>query len=158
MQIVINVASNIVIYSGQEGTFAFNTCLTTATWMDNHITPNTHKIISDVTLPSPWRDSAYTYINGTFTFTGTPTEIEYVQIVQNFIDASAQAHGYDSIISACSYAGAANPYQTQGAAAIAWRGAVWAACYSVMSQVKAGTIPAPTIAALIAGLPVMVWP
>lgn len=87
-----------------------------------------------------------------------PTLDQYTVSVQNLLDTTAQAKHYDNIISCCSYAGAPNDFQAEGQAAIEWRGNVWATCYTIMAQVQAGTIPAPTIPELLAMLPVMVWP
>ena len=87
-----------------------------------------------------------------------PTIAAYTEAVQNLLDTTAQAKHYDNIISCCSYAGAPNAFQAEGQAAIEWRGNVWATCYTIMAEVQAGTIPAPTIPELLAMLPVMVWP
>lgn len=73
--------------------------------------------------------------------------------VQNHLDSEARARGYDNIVSACSYAGAANPFQSEGTAFVAWRGNVWAACHAVMSEVTAGTRAIPSEAELIGLLP-----
>lgn len=78
--------------------------------------------------------------------------------VQRHLDATAQARGYDSILSACSYAGAPNPFQAEGAAFLAWRGVVWATCYQVLADAQAGARPIPADDELIAELPVMVIP
>lgn len=75
--------------------------------------------------------------------------------VQNHLDGMAIAHGYDSIVSACSYAGAPNPFQADGQAFLAWRGAVWQHCYQVLADVQAGNQSAPTEAELIASLPAL---
>lgn len=74
--------------------------------------------------------------------------------VQAHLDATARAHGYDSILSACSYASAPNPYQAEGAAFLAWRGAVWQVCYTVLAAVESGARQVPTATELIAELPV----
>lgn len=78
--------------------------------------------------------------------------------VQRHIDAMARSRGYDDIVSACSYAAAPNRFQAEGAALVAWRAAVWDACYQIMAEVQAGTRTIPTEAELIAPLPAMVWP
>lgn len=85
----------------------------------------------------------------------TPTVRAYTDAVQAHLDAAARAHHYDNIVSACSYAGAPNPFQAEGAAFVTWRGAVWASCYVTMADVQAGTRAAPTIAELIAELPAL---
>ncbi len=87
-----------------------------------------------------------------------PTVADYTEAVQNLLDTTAQAKHYDNIISCCSYAGAPNAFQAEGQAAIEWRGNVWATCYTIMAEVQAGTIPAPTIPELLAMLPDLVWP
>ena len=70
--------------------------------------------------------------------------------VQNMLDNAAKAKGYDSILSACSYAAYPNPFQAEGQEFVAWRGAVWAKCYEILAEVEAGTRPAPTVPELLA--------
>lgn len=81
-----------------------------------------------------------------------------VRAVQIHLDATARSRGYDSILSACSYAGAPNPYRAEGEAYLAWRGAVWAHGYQVLRDVQANSRPVPTAAELIAELPALVLP
>lgn len=85
-----------------------------------------------------------------------PTVAEYTTAVQKHLDAKAQSKNYDDIVSACSYAGAPNPFQAEGTAFVGWRGDVWAKCYEVMGLVQAGQRTPPTIEELIAELPVLV--
>ena len=73
--------------------------------------------------------------------------------IQRHLDLTAQAHGYDNIVSACSYAGAPNAYQSEGAKFIVWRGAVWQRGFELHGEVLAGARPIPTSAELIAMLP-----
>lgn len=87
-----------------------------------------------------------------------PTLQTYTDAVQAHLDATARSHGYDGILSGASYAGDQNPtFDAEGTALKAWRSSVWAACYVKMAEVQGGA-PAPTIAELIAALPLMVWP
>ena len=72
--------------------------------------------------------------------------------VQNMLDNAAKAKGYDSILSACSYAAYPNPFQAEGQEFVAWRGAVWAKCYEILAEVEAGTRPVPTVSELLAEL------
>ena len=74
--------------------------------------------------------------------------------VQSHIDSQAQALGYDGIVSACSYAGYTNEFQTEATALGVWRSAVWTKAYQVQADVEAGTIPMPTVDELIAMLPI----
>lgn len=76
--------------------------------------------------------------------------------VQTHLDAGAQALGYDNIVSACSYAAAANSFQADGLSFLTWRAAVWTKCYQVMAEVEAATRPIPTESELIALLPARV--
>lgn len=73
--------------------------------------------------------------------------------VQKELDDDAIAKGYDNIISACSYAGAPNPFQTEAKAFIARRGNAWAYCYSELVKIKNGTREMPTIEQIISELP-----
>lgn len=72
------------------------------------------------------------------------------QAVQNMLDSAAKAKGYDSILSACSYAAYPNQFQAEGQEFVAWRGAVWAKCYEILAEVEAGTRPAPAVPELLA--------
>lgn len=79
--------------------------------------------------------------------------------VQKHLDDTAKTHGYDGILSACTYATDTHPpFQAEGQTCVNWRGAVWAACYQIMAAVQAGTHAVPTAESLIAELPSMVWP
>lgn len=80
--------------------------------------------------------------------------------VQAHLDATAQAHGYDSIYTACTYADepAVAQFQAEGQALRAWRSRVWAHCHGVMAAVQSAQRPVPTAAELIAELPALVMP
>lgn len=82
------------------------------------------------------------------------------QITQDFeiaiqaeLDADAVATGYDDIVSACTYAGAVNPFQAEAQLYVARRGNAWAYCYGELAKVQAGIRPMPTIAEIISELP-----
>ena len=74
--------------------------------------------------------------------------------VQEYIDSQAKNRGYDSIVSACSYAGYTNEFQTEATALGVWRSAVWTKAYQVQADVEDGTIPMPTVDELILMLPI----
>ena len=80
------------------------------------------------------------------------TKAQYESAIQAYLDAAAHAKGYDSILSACSYAGAVNPFQAEGVSFVAWRGAVWQQMYAMLAAVQGGAA-LPTIANLIISLP-----
>lgn len=86
-------------------------------------------------------------------------EADYTTAAQNLLDTTAQIRGYDGILSLCSYADDPSPtFAAEGAAGKAWRSAVWDKGYSILAQVQAQTLAAPTIPAFLALLPAMVWP
>ena len=83
------------------------------------------------------------------------SKIDYIKSqVQKHLDTIAQSRGYESVLSACSYAGAVNPFEAEGKSFVAWRGDVWAYCYQVLADVQNLVRPEPTIPELIAELPV----
>ena len=74
--------------------------------------------------------------------------------IQEYIDSQAKNRGYDGIVSACSYAGYTNEFQTEAVSLGVWRSAVWTKAYQVQADVEAVTIPMPTVDELIAMLPI----
>ncbi|MGG7604625.1 hypothetical protein [Massilia sp. BKSP1R2A-1] len=83
------------------------------------------------------------------------TIVAYMDAVQQHMDATARAFGYDDLISVVTYAEepAVARYQAEGQAFRAWRSACWANCEAMLAAVKTGTRPAPTHEELIAELP-----
>lgn len=79
---------------------------------------------------------------------------QYETAVQAHLDSAALDVGYDNILSACSYAGYANPFQAEGQSFLVWRGAVWQYCYAQVAAIQAQQRTQPTVAELIAELPV----
>lgn len=83
----------------------------------------------------------------------------YAVAVQAMLDTVAQSHAYDGILSMVSYAGDQHPkFGAEGAAAKAWRTACWATCYTILAEVESGARPMPTVAELLAELPVLALP
>ena len=80
-------------------------------------------------------------------------------IVQGYLDEKVLERGYDSILSACSYAASGNrQFAAEGEVCVVWRDSVWAVCYGVLAQVLSGERQIPTPAELLAELPQLVWP
>lgn len=75
------------------------------------------------------------------------TQEELVQrltnTVQAHLDKTARERNYDSILSACSYAAAPNPFQVEGLAFLNWRSSVWSTCYQILADVQANTRSIP---------------
>jgi len=92
----------------------------------------------------------------------TPEQIatSYVSMVQMWMDQTVRARNYDGMLSACTYATDPNPmFAAEGQACVAWRSAVWTACYQILADVQSQTRPAPASTEdLIAELPTIVWP
>jgi len=75
--------------------------------------------------------------------------------IQAWLDATAQGNGYDTIASCISYKDSSiSQWAADATAAIAWRDAVWLACFQ-WQQIAASNPPAifPTSAEVIAQLP-----
>jgi hypothetical protein len=88
----------------------------------------------------------------------TPDEIKsnIINAVQAMLDGTARAHGYDNIISVCTYKDDPNPvYNTEGTAFFDWRSAVWSYCFIVMQDIMAGKRGIPSQADLMIELPTL---
>ncbi|MGA0588712.1 hypothetical protein ACO2Q2_16535 [Dyella sp. KRB-257] len=75
--------------------------------------------------------------------------------VQAWLDTTAQANGYDSLASCISYKGSSvTQWDADATAALAWRDAVWQACFQWQQSAEANP-PAtfPNSAEVIAQLP-----
>lgn len=80
--------------------------------------------------------------------------------VQRHLDTAAQALGYESIFTACTYADepAVPKFQAEGQAFRAWRSQVWGRCLQLLGEVQAKRRALPTEAELLALLPALVLP
>ena len=75
-------------------------------------------------------------------------------LVQKHMDDAAKAKGYDSILSAVSYAGSGHPvYDAEGAAFREWRSSCWANTFAILGDVFSGATTMPTDEAFLAQLP-----
>ena len=78
--------------------------------------------------------------------------------VQRHMDTTVQTHGYDNILSACSYVNTGiERFDIEGSACRAWRSTVWDKCYDILAEVQAGTRAVPTAEELISELPKLEW-
>lgn len=87
------------------------------------------------------------------------TKADYISYMQGVLDAKPKEHGYDGILSLCTYATSTNPkFAAEGQAGVTWRDAVWAFGYDLLAKVESKETPAPTLDELAAMLPTMEWP
>lgn len=83
----------------------------------------------------------------------------YTGAIQKRLDDFARTRNYDGILSAATYATSAVPkFAAEGQYAVEARDATWAKGYEILTAVQAGTRPLPTLEALAAELPALVWP
>ena len=75
--------------------------------------------------------------------------------VQTMLDDFAKTWQYESILSAVSYAYSAIPkFKAEALALVAWRDAVWSACYTKMAAIEGGTQAMPSsIQVFLSSLP-----
>lgn len=90
----------------------------------------------------------------------TPTQEEiiagYIDMVQAYLDSTAQTRNYDNILSLCTYAtSTVEKFRREGQAGVEWRDAVWAKCYEILADIQAGTRGVPED--IISELPVFTW-
>lgn len=83
------------------------------------------------------------------------TQARMVILVQARLEDAAKAMGYDSILSACSYADepAVTKFQNEGKLLRAWRSLTWEKCNQIVAQVNAGTLQIPSESELFNMLP-----
>ena len=87
-----------------------------------------------------------------------PTLEDYDRALTAHLDAEAQTHRYEDRISCSVRAGYVGPFQAEGIAFAQWMDACNVVGYTMLADFQAGNIPQPTIAEMLAALPVMVWP
>lgn len=85
---------------------------------------------------------------------------QLVLVVDDHINSTARGLGYESIVTAVSYATepAVPRFQAEGIALRAWRSLVYARLYELQAEALAGTRPIPTPTELIGLLPEFVAP
>lgn len=97
-----------------------------------------------------------------FTPDKTPEQLqaEIVVATQRRLDAFAQTRGYDSILSAATYATSTIPqFQAEGQYAVNVRDLTWSCLYQMLAEVQAQTKTMPAgFADIENGLPELVWP
>lgn len=79
--------------------------------------------------------------------------------IQQRLDAFARERGYDSILSACTYAtSGTDRFRLDGQTAVAARDDTWVAAHTYMQAVLSGAAPTPTsFEEVVKHLPVLTW-
>ena len=77
------------------------------------------------------------------------------QDIQNYINQTVKAIGYDNVDSIAKYLVAGNPFYAEVTAISLWVGNVWVYAHQVQADVLAGIRTMPTIEELIAELPTL---
>jgi len=110
--------------------------------------------VSEGTIKVPRRpDDTYIWIDEQWVQDIELGFASYQKEIQKHLDGEAQARGYDNITTACSYAGAENPFQAESIALLTWRSEVWTYCYAELEKVKTGVRNIPTLVDLLSELP-----
>lgn len=85
--------------------------------------------------------------------------------IQNLLDTTAHAHGYDSLERCISYIGdGVAAWSAEGARAKAWRSECWSKAKQIQDDATAGNWPTagaaqlPTVADVLAAMPAANWP
>lgn len=87
------------------------------------------------------------------------TQADYKRAIQAHVDATARSMDYSDGVSVASYRYSTRvDWAAQAVTFVGWRDAVWTQVYALLAAVQAGQTQPPTIADLIADLPVITWP
>ncbi|QJD54332.1 hypothetical protein [Aminobacter phage Erebus] len=88
-----------------------------------------------------------------------PSVEEYKQAIEQLLDLTARERRYDSSVSIATYINSTNAtWAFEATAFVEWRDDVWTYAYAELDKVLTGLRPQPTVAELLAELPVMQWP
>lgn len=88
-----------------------------------------------------------------------PTLDDYKTAIQTLIESVARAKDYDSGVSLAGYKGSPVAVYADDAEAFTnWRDPLWPFVFEKFAEVRAGTIPQPTVAELLGMLPAPPWP
>lgn len=120
-----------------------------------------------VLIPSSYTIDQYQYLSvtkGEISFNQDAYDLsakshligQYESSAQSNLDSVAQSWGYDSVVSAVSYANSTiAQFKAEAVALIEWRDAVWSSAYTLLANVQAGKKLAPkTVDEFLALLPI----
>lgn len=88
-----------------------------------------------------------------------PTIDAYVSAIERHMDAVAIARGYRSADRCVSYIGSTNAaWAAEAQAMLTWRDMAWQYAYTELGKVQAGQRTQPSVAEIVAEIPVIAWP
>jgi hypothetical protein len=73
--------------------------------------------------------------------------------IKKILDEEAKLKGYDSIDTACGFAGAVNTYQKESQAFVIWRAEVWTAFITFVGSINATNYETINITQFVSSLP-----
>lgn len=87
------------------------------------------------------------------------TADQFAAAIQSHVDDAAKSKGYADGVALAGYSTSTIPtWAAEAQAFIAWRDQVWIYAYTELAKVQGGQRTTPTVEALVAELPVVVWP
>lgn len=87
-----------------------------------------------------------------------PSEADYANAIQAYVDRVAVDRGYESGIALASYVNSTiDQWATEARTFIAWRDQTWAYAFQLLQGVQAGQVPTPTVSGVIDSLPKIEW-
>jgi hypothetical protein len=88
-----------------------------------------------------------------------PTASDYEDAIQAYVDAAARSKLFRDSVTLASYVASTNAqWATEAQAFVEWRDQVWAYAYQELARVLGGEREQPTVAEIIAELPLISWP
>ena len=88
-----------------------------------------------------------------------PTVSDYENAIQAHVDDAARSKLFRDGVTLASYVSSSIPqWAAEAQAFVAWRDQVWAYAYQELARVQGGQREQPTVAEIIAELPLISWP
>lgn len=112
---------------------------------DSYVYLSTKKVVENVYIDAALQKQSELYKKA--------TQDAISKAIQQHLDAKAQELRYDNMMSARSYAGYTNPFQTEAQALATWCADCWAKAGQIEADVEAGNRPMPTAEEVISELP-----
>ena len=110
----------------------------------------------DAAHPEPFPE---TVLEAVYTVVPKTDAADYAEAIQEHIDSTAKAMGYESGFALASYVQSTIPtWAAEAAAFVSWRDAVWTYAYTELGKVQNEEREQPTITELVEELPAITWP